>query len=198
MGDLPFRCRMLGDAACDDVVVKSCAPPKDGKHEVLYPVCLPNEGTFDWADQFLETHDDYVELSDRMLKDWATRSGLQSGKPGNSASRASHDRPGMNFQVPLIDDGTTKLALASVLARLPRNVLMMEVQGNLLSEKRAQSAKRFSPHTHKRVAQVMIGEPPLEFKKKVVNRTLKEKESRIRTELVAKKSRRHLKRLSDF
>merc|ERR1712084_40293 len=75
---LPFKCRMLQDAATVDIEIM--APPKtnpDGKYEVLFPVGLPDEGTFDWLDSFLQEHPEYVELSDRRIVEWAEKSGLQ-------------------------------------------------------------------------------------------------------------------------
>merc|ERR1711957_617615 len=61
---LPFKCRMVQDAAQKDVTVK--APPlapKDGKYDVLFPACLPDEGAFDWLDSFLQKNKQYTELS---------------------------------------------------------------------------------------------------------------------------------------
>ena len=39
----------------------SCLP-EDGKYEVIFPVAVPDEGTFDWLDDFLEKNPKYVEL----------------------------------------------------------------------------------------------------------------------------------------
>merc|ERR1712190_146320 len=51
---LPFKCRMLSDAAKADVEVTTVkGPAKDGRQEVLFPVALPNEGTFEWLDGYL-------------------------------------------------------------------------------------------------------------------------------------------------
>ncbi|CAK9081371.1 Heterogeneous nuclear ribonucleoprotein U-like protein 1 (Adenovirus early region 1B-associated protein 5) (E1B-55 kDa-associated protein 5) (E1B-AP5), partial [Durusdinium trenchii] len=57
--------------------VKGATSPADGKYEVLLPVGLPDEGTFDWVDQFLSKNRNYTELSDRAILDWAKKSGLQ-------------------------------------------------------------------------------------------------------------------------
>merc|ERR1712032_124305 len=47
---LPFTCRMINDAAAKDASVVAEAKPKDGKYEVVFPVGLPDEGTFKWLD----------------------------------------------------------------------------------------------------------------------------------------------------
>jgi len=61
---------------------------KDGKFEVVYPVGIPDEGVFDWLDQFLEKNPQYTELSSRSLMAWAKYSGVRySGVP------QSKDRP---------------------------------------------------------------------------------------------------------
>ena len=40
----------------------SAAVCQDGKYEVIFPVAVPDEGTFDWLDEFLEKNPEYVEL----------------------------------------------------------------------------------------------------------------------------------------
>lgn len=34
---------------------------QDGKYEVIFPVAVPDEGTFDWLDDFLDKNPKYVE-----------------------------------------------------------------------------------------------------------------------------------------
>ena len=48
---LPFTCRMLQSAAAADVV-ESKEP--GGIFNVMLPVAVPDEGTFDWLDDWLE------------------------------------------------------------------------------------------------------------------------------------------------
>merc|ERR1712039_948696 len=76
MAPLPFKCRMLQEAAQPDVIAVPSSVPTDGKYEVLFPVAFPDEGTFDWLDDFLEKNPKYVELSERKLIDWAAKSGM--------------------------------------------------------------------------------------------------------------------------
>ena len=52
---LPFKCRMVRDATGSDVVVTKPDVPADGKYEVRFPVSMPDEGSFDWLDRFMET-----------------------------------------------------------------------------------------------------------------------------------------------
>merc|ERR1719218_258215 len=74
--ELPFKCRMLQEAAASDCSVTTSKDPKDGKYEVVMPVGFPDEGTFDWLDSWLEKHPGHVELSDRKILQWAHASGL--------------------------------------------------------------------------------------------------------------------------
>merc|ERR1719330_963126 len=50
--ELPFKCRMLQSAAKEDVQVEAAPKPKDGKFDVMLPVAFPDEGTFDWLENF--------------------------------------------------------------------------------------------------------------------------------------------------
>merc|ERR1719162_1674853 len=94
---LPFKCLHLGEAlVADSVVVKEV--PQKGKHEVMVPVGLPDEGTFDWLDTFLAKNRDYVELSERAILEWAHKSGLQ--RQGGFTKRSCNDCPELGFQLP--------------------------------------------------------------------------------------------------
>lgn len=64
---LPFECRMLQGAAAADMA-EAKDPVKSGRCEVLVPVGVPDEGTFEWLDDYLAKHPSYVELSDRDRK----------------------------------------------------------------------------------------------------------------------------------
>merc|ERR1711907_405870 len=93
MKEYPFTCSMIQGGAKADLEETKIAEPKDGKYEVLFPVAVPDEGTFDWLDQFLEKNPQYTEMSDRKILQWASKSGLKGGGKG----RACNDKPGYNF-----------------------------------------------------------------------------------------------------
>merc|ERR1712194_792569 len=82
---LPFKCRMFQDVTATEAAVTKPAAPagKDGKYEVLFPVGIPDQGIFQWADMFLEKHPEYTELSSRSLRDMKRSSGANTGS-GNS------------------------------------------------------------------------------------------------------------------
>jgi len=86
--ELPFKCRGIQEATVKDAEVQKYAEPEDGKYTVLFPVSLPDEGTFDWVDNFLERNPNYTELSDRAFADWALKSGVKSKGP-----KKSNDKP---------------------------------------------------------------------------------------------------------
>jgi len=186
---------MVQEAATADVEVTSYPPPKHGKHEVLFPVCLPDEGTFQWLDWFLEKNPNFMELSDRKIIEWATRSGLTRSRALKPAG--SNDRPDMCFGIPQLDDGSIKAMLSLTASVQGRDLVIPEVKANLLREERAENLRRFrAPHL-RRVAQVMLGEPEEEVQQIRRDKLLSEKQERLDAEWRARQSERHLKRLLD-
>ncbi|CAE7525033.1 unnamed protein product [Symbiodinium sp. KB8] len=100
--ELPFKCHMLGKAAAQDVEVLPGKQPKDGKFEVIFPVLLPEEGSFDWVDLFLQQHPDFTV-------------------------RTSNDRPDMQMNVPELDNLSIRRALRNFLVvELKSNLLASE------------------------------------------------------------------------
>jgi len=175
---LPFVCRGIGEALKKDVaVVPASVAAKDGKNTVLFPVFLPDEGTFDWLDLFLEEHPQYVELSDRAIVDWAEKSGIV--RPGNKdfSQRTSNDKPELGVGLPSLDDGSILRMLQEVAPLQQRDYVHMEVKGNLLQEDREKAMARWSGF--KRVATVMCGAPPASFQQHCqgVNLKLKQEAS---------------------
>merc|ERR1711972_1294196 len=104
MKALPFTCRMLQDAAKPDIEVAPSAVAD--KKTVLFPVALPDEGTFDWLDSFLEKNPQYTELSDRKLQDWCVKSGIW--KPRSNSWKGSNDKPEFNFGIQGLDDASIR------------------------------------------------------------------------------------------
>eukprot|EP00930_Biecheleria_cincta_P031030 TRINITY_DN2150_c0_g1_i1.p1 TRINITY_DN2150_c0_g1~~TRINITY_DN2150_c0_g1_i1.p1 ORF type:complete len:921 (+),score=279.57 TRINITY_DN2150_c0_g1_i1:51-2813(+) len=179
---LPFNCRAIQAAAGADIVESGDAP-KDGEYEVVLPVAVPDEGTFDWLDGFLEANPSYTELSERKLQAWAASSGLQKPKaPG------SNDKPAWNYGIPSMDDLSLVKVANSVASTIPRNYVMMEVSSNLVAEERAATLKRFSLPHFKKTAMVVMGEPPQDFKDKNKERLLQEKQAKSDAEWKAKKA----------
>merc|ERR1719410_1408453 len=186
---------MIQDAAAKDVQV--VAPPapkdKDGKYEVLFPVCLPDEGTFDWLDMFLEKNPEYCELSDRKILEWAEKSGIWRNK--GYSWKASNDKPDMNFGIAQMDDFSIRQILHTVAQAHHRNFVYMEVKSNLIKDDRRAALKKFSAPHFKKVAQVMMGEPMRDFKEKVHSLLLKEKQDRADMEFKQRKVEESRKRL---
>merc|ERR1719503_371906 len=106
---LPFTCRMVQDATEKEAVVTTYPVPKDGKYEVVFPVCLPDEGGFDWLEAFLAKHLQFTELSDRAIVRWAEASGLS--KPKGISLKASNDKPEVTFGVPQLDEMSVRTLL---------------------------------------------------------------------------------------
>jgi len=188
---LPFTCRCVQDAAKADVEVAASSAPKGGKYDVLFPVGFPDEGTFDWLDSFLENNPKYVELSDRKIQEWASKSGLWRYTKG------SNDKPDYNFGLKSFDDGSVVKALAAIASAVPRNYIVMEVKQNLVAASRKDNLKRFCPSKFKRVAHVVMGTPKADYKKRVLSKVLAEKKKKALAEWTRAKHEKMRKKAAD-
>mmetsp|Transcript_90704 Transcript_90704/g.290750 ORF Transcript_90704/g.290750 Transcript_90704/m.290750 type:complete len:856 (-) Transcript_90704:113-2680(-) len=174
LAPLPFTCHMVQDAAKAHVKVTAYAAPADGKYDVAFPVSLPDEGTFAWLDMFLEKNPTYTELSDRMIMDWAQKSGVWKNR--GYENKSCNDKPEGNFQVKELDDGSIRKALFSIAPLQSRNYIVMEVRGNLMKDTRKELLSKFEMPGFKKTALVVVGEPTADFKKKTAEYTLKAKQ----------------------
>eukprot|EP00933_Yihiella_yeosuensis_P020190 TRINITY_DN1624_c1_g1_i1.p1 TRINITY_DN1624_c1_g1~~TRINITY_DN1624_c1_g1_i1.p1 ORF type:complete len:922 (+),score=332.71 TRINITY_DN1624_c1_g1_i1:84-2768(+) len=170
---LPFTCTMIQDAVAKDAEVTKAVTPKDGKYEVIFPVCVPDEGGFDWLDAFKKKHPGYVELSDRSIIEWAMKSGIMGTK-----GKVCNDKPGFNFGIRDMDDFSIQRMLKSIAPLQQRNFIVMEVKGNLIKENRAEVLGKFFDSSYKKIAQVMVGDPSAEFKKYTQELLLAEKQKK--------------------
>jgi hypothetical protein len=113
---------------------------------------LPDEGTYQWLDNWLKQNPSYTELSDRAILDWAQRSGISRLKP--YTSMVCRDKPEMGFGLPLMDDKSVQKMIASTVAIQKRNFVVMEVHANLIKEERATLLSKFTEF--KKVALVRV------------------------------------------
>merc|ERR1712031_116144 len=97
MAPAGFKVRMIADAAKADTVLSEGPKLNKNKYDVVVPIFLPDEGGFTWLDQFLEKNPHFVELSDRKLVEWISKSGqLKAGGASARAWRNSNDKPDIN------------------------------------------------------------------------------------------------------
>merc|ERR1719203_1147788 len=190
---LPFKCRTIVEALQKDAtVLPPPAQPKDGKRDVIFPVCLPDEGTFDWLDTYLEKNPQYTELSDRAILSWAEKSGLTRAK--GYATRTSNDKPEMGFSIGTMDDGSIRRVLQAISPTQQRDYIVMEVKSNLLKEERKENLSKWSASKFKRTALVMMGSPPPDFQKRSQDLLLKQKQETSDAEFRAKREEDQRKR----
>eukprot|EP00420_Gonyaulax_spinifera_P029359 CAMPEP_0197877918 /NCGR_PEP_ID=MMETSP1439-20131203/6460_1 /TAXON_ID=66791 /ORGANISM="Gonyaulax spinifera, Strain CCMP409" /LENGTH=861 /DNA_ID=CAMNT_0043497297 /DNA_START=57 /DNA_END=2639 /DNA_ORIENTATION=+ len=189
---MPFTCNMLGAAATADSKVNKPTLPKDGKYDVIMPVAFPDEGTFEWLDEFLKTNPQYVELSDRKIQEWATQSGIW--KPRNQGWRNSNDKPEFNYGINFVDDFSIHRLINSIASVVPRHFVVMEVKQNLVAADRANILKRFSLPHFKKIAHVVMGEPKPEWKDKVQKSLLEDKQQKAEREWKAKQLEKERKK----
>jgi len=169
---LPFKCKTIQEANNKEATVTKYDAPSDGKYTALFPVSLPDEGTFDWLDSFLEKNPSYTELSDRAFAEWAMKSGLQANK-----KKTSNDKADMGFGHGLDDFKALKKSLLQVASLQPRDFVIMEVTGNLVKEDRAKLMEPFKQPSFKNVAEVVVGEPPSSFKRVAQSKILEAKQA---------------------
>merc|ERR1711920_627830 len=169
---LPFKCAMIQGAAKADVDVVVAKKPKDGKHEVLFPVGLPDEGTFDWLDGFLEENPTYTELSNRATLEWGLKSELWRK---NGSWRSCNDEPTMEFGIRELDGNALQQMIQAVTPVQKRNYVAMEVKNGLSADERKKMLAKFDSDCYKKVAVVVMGEPPAAFKAKTQEALLAEK-----------------------
>lgn len=187
---LPFTCDMVQAALTKDASVTTVTAPKDGKYEILFPVALPDEGGFDWLDQFKASHPEYVELSDRAILEWAEKSGI----PKSKGLKTSLDKPDFNFGIRELDDMSVRRMLHAVAPLQQRSFIVMEVRGNLLADLRKEALERFS--SFKKVAQVLVGEPTADFKSHVQELILTQKQKESDAQFKLKQLEKAQKKLA--
>jgi len=178
---LPFKCCLLGEAATADCVVKKTVLGE--KCEVVLPVGVPDEGTFDCVDHFLAKNRGYVELSNRAIVEWAVKSGVP--RPPTS-KQTSKDKPEALFGIPLLDDSSIHRVITAIAPALQRNYVIMEVKGNLLSDDRKVTLAHFA--NFKKTAMVAVGEPSAEHLTWVREALLKEKKEKAMLEAKRKRA----------
>ncbi|CAL1162123.1 unnamed protein product [Cladocopium goreaui] len=91
---------------------------------------------------------------------------------------------GITDCITIPSDPKVMKAVANV---LPRNFIIPEVKANLTAEERSSILARFPGHCYKKVAKVMLGEPPQDYKTFIQQALLKEKKEAAEAELARKK-----------
>merc|ERR1712187_104277 len=153
---------------------------------------IPDEGTFEWLDEFLAENPKFLELSDRQIVDWICKSGFS--KPRANSWKNSNDNPSSNFGIPPLDDLSARKTLKTLAPMFPRNYCVMEVKGNLLKAERTEWLKRFKGPEFKKVACVVMGNPPAKWSEAYHADLLKEKQSKSDEEWKKRKADRERKK----
>merc|ERR1712061_637587 len=73
--------------------------------------------------------------------------------------------------------GTLLQMVKKCAATQKRNYVCMQVKSNLIKDEREELLKMFPNDIFRKVAQVQVGEPDMEFKKRVQETTLKNKQA---------------------
>eukprot|EP00927_Polykrikos_kofoidii_P038964 TRINITY_DN333_c0_g1_i3.p1 TRINITY_DN333_c0_g1~~TRINITY_DN333_c0_g1_i3.p1 ORF type:complete len:1000 (+),score=252.66 TRINITY_DN333_c0_g1_i3:111-3110(+) len=195
---LPFDCRMLSTAAKSDVIVAPSTVPKDGKYEVLFPISLPDQGSFDWLDSYMEERPNCVELSDRKILEWAAKSGIVRPSSARSVEgKNSNDKPEFNFGIPALDDVSARRIINVFAPVVPRNYIVMDVKANMIATEREQNLKRFNSNQYKRVARVVMGKPDEAFQERTQEVMLRAKQEKATAEWKARKVEKERKKVQE-
>jgi len=179
--ELPFKARMLDDAAAADVVASKVTAPASGKYDAIFPIGLPNEGTADFLDfDFYPKNSGttYAEISARGLTKLCDESGLR----GNPAQPSS-------YQVMEIDDGSMLRAYANLAVSKKRNVVVFDVAANLSSSQRISEMKFWGQASWlTKKAVVAVGTPSKAFTTKVQELLLEAEKVKVKTQVDNEKS----------
>lgn len=157
---LPFKCTMFAglvaehhELTCSKTTAEGC--------EVVVPVGLPDAGVYDWVDRFMEDHPTFLEISERFMERWCTKSGLvRDGEPGPSHSR---DEPDMCFGHEALRGKSWWPELLHLAQLSGRSCVLAGIKLGLLEAERQKLTSIFAKA--KRIAVVAMGEPDASFKK---------------------------------
>lgn len=161
----------------------------------MVPVGYPDEGTFEWLDGFLAKNPHYTELGDRSIIAWAEASGVWRNKQWSKGG--SNDKPRYDFGLQPMDDFSIRSVLLACAPVFPRHYVVMEDRGNLLPQERAKVLQRFRAPCFRKVACVMMGEPPQDFKQRQHEKLLKGKQQKANQAFAAKKAEKARKKQAE-
>merc|ERR1712151_807739 len=99
-----------------------------------------------------------------------------------------------NFGIPPLDDLSARKTLKTLAPMFPRNYCVMEVKGNLLKAERTEWLKRFKGPEFKKVACVVMGNPPAKWSEAYHADLLKEKQSKSDEDWKKRKADRERKK----
>jgi hypothetical protein len=169
---------MLGDAAAEDVKQTKVAPPKDGKYEIVTPVGLPNEGTFDFLDCsfYPKSKLAYTEISDRAIIKQMIASGLRG-----------YTNDPRSFKVSEFDSGKMMKAFKLLASTSKKNMVLMSVKNNLLQSERTADVKLFNAPWFVTKAVVAMGPPPTDFCKAVKGKVLEDMKAIVKKKVNVEK-----------
>merc|ERR1712107_666959 len=117
-------------------------------------------------------------MGDRKIIDWAKKSGVWTQNWNQSKGEESNDKPSMNFGIPTLDDGSVSQVLSALSPALCRDLVVMQLQANLTADQRQSNLKLYPASLFKRVAMVVMGEPPQAYKDKVQELMLADKKEK--------------------
>lgn len=155
-----FTCSEVESKALEK---SSVSRSKDGKCEMILPIGVPDEGTYDVVDQFLKkSPGKYCEISERAIHHWCSVSGILHGKDANmQGGDKTNDKPA-SYDTS-VDPVQTKKTLVALAKSLRRNVVIMGVADNLTAEARKKYASEFTSVFCTKKALVSVGKPPKDY-----------------------------------
>merc|ERR1712194_797369 len=126
----------------------------------------------------------YTELSTRASLEW----GLNSGLWRKSGSwKSCNDAPAMEFGIRELDGSDLSQMIQAVTPSQRRNYVAMEVKKNLIAEERKAVLAQFDAQAYKKVAVVVMGEPPAAYKANVHAKLIADKKKKIAEDVKSKR-----------
>merc|ERR1712238_547430 len=131
-----------------------------------------------------------------MMLDWAEKSGIW--RKGGHKNVDCIDMPELNFDKQCFDDHSMSRMIKNIAPLQKRNYVIMEVRNNLMKDARKKVISKFPSSVFRKVAQVQMGEPSIEFKKRAQELTLQRKQTasdaKFRAETLEAKRKKDMER----
>ena len=108
---------------------------------------------------------------------------MKSGLWSQGHGHGFNDQPSMDFGLKELDSGTTRQVIHTIAPRIRRNYIVMEVQKNLLPDDRRKALAAFDSRHFKRIAMVVMGEPPEDFKAEARENLLQSRRDKVAAEV---------------
>merc|ERR1712139_710376 len=95
--------------------------------------------------------------------------------PTGPGQAHSNNRPLFSYGLPQVDDLSVRKVVQFLASTMKRNVVVLELKSNLVKDERSELLQFFTSPNYKKTAVVVVGDPSVDYKKKIQAKMLEEK-----------------------